>query len=237
LLGSVAFVLLIACVNVANLLLARAATRGREMALRVALGATRGRVIRQMLAESLLLSAAGGGVGLLLACWVLPMLVAISPGNIPRVAEINLDARVLVFTLCVAVLTGILFGLVPALKVSRVDLNEALKEGGRGSAAGFGRSRVRSLLVISEVALSLMLLVGAGLLIRSFIALLSTPPGYDPSRVLTATLDVSRMEYPEPDIFFQKVAAWSLRLRDARNHSPGRCPSPDRSRLTPTISA
>jgi putative ABC transport system permease protein len=206
LLVSVAFVLLIACVNVANLLLARAATRGREMALRTALGATRGRVVRQMLTESLLLSAAGGGVGLLVAFWVLPVLVAISPGNIPRVAEINLDARVLFFTLCVSILTGVLFGLVPALKVSRVELNQALKEGGRGSAGSLARSRVRSLLVISEVALSLMLLVGAGLLIRSFLTLLSTSPGYDPSRVLTATLDVSRTEYPEPEYFFQKVA-------------------------------
>ena len=205
LLVSVAFVLLIACVNVANLLLARAATRGREMALRTALGATRGRVVRQMLTESLLLSTLGGGAGLLVALWAIPILVAINPGNIPRAAEINLDARVLTFTFGISILTGVLFGLFPALKVSRPDLNEALKEGSRGSTGSLGRSRVRSLLVVSEVALSLVLLVGAGLLIRSFAALQGTPPGYDPSRVLTATLEVSRSEYPEPELFFQEV--------------------------------
>ncbi len=205
LLASVAFVLLIACANVANLLLARAATRGREMALRTALGATRGRIVRQMLTESLLLSAAGGAVGLLVALWALPLFVAAHPGNILRAAEVSLDARLLVFALGVSILTGLLFGLVPALKVSRLDLNGSLKEGGRGSAGSPTRNRVRSLLVVSEVALSLVLLVGAGLLIRSFVALLGVPPGYDPSRVMTATLDVTRAVYPEPERFFQQV--------------------------------
>ncbi|HKS29437.1 MAG TPA: ABC transporter permease, partial [Pyrinomonadaceae bacterium] len=205
LLVSVAFVLLIACVNVANLLLARAATRGREMALRMALGASRGRLVQQVLTESFLLSCAGGAIGLFVAFWLLPMLIAINPGNIPRVAEINMDARVLAFAFGISILTGVLFGLVPALKVSGVDLNEALKEGGRGSTGGLGRSRVRSLLVISEVALSLVLLVGAGLLIRSFVALLATPPGYDPSRVMTASIEVSRSDYPEPELFFHEV--------------------------------
>jgi putative ABC transport system permease protein len=177
------------------------------MALRAALGATRGRVVRQMLTESMLLSVAGGGVGLLMALWILPVLIAINPGHIPRMAEINLDARVLAFTLGVSILTGVLFGLVPALKVSRLDLNEALKEGGRGSAGSVGRSRVRSLLVVSEVALSLVLLVGAGLLIRSFVALLGTSPGYDPSRVLTVTMFASRSAYAGPERFFQEVAA------------------------------
>ena len=207
LLASVSFVLLIACANVANLLLARAAARGREMALRTALGATRGRIVRQMLTESLLLSAAGGAAGLLVASWALPLLVAADPGNIPRVSEIDLDPRVLAFALFVSLLTGVLFGLAPALKVSRPDLNKSLKGGGRGSAGGPARSRVRSLLIVSEVALSLVLLVGAGLLIRSFVALLGTPPGYDPSQVLTATLDVSRAVYPEPERFFQQVGA------------------------------
>jgi len=135
------------------------------------------------------------------------VLIAINPGNIPRVAEINLDVRVLVFTLGVSILTGLFFGLVPALKVSRFDLNEMLREGGRGSAGSLGRSRMRTLLVVSEIALSLVLLVGAGLLIRSFVALLSTPPGYDPSRVLTATLEVPPSEDTESELFFQQVAA------------------------------
>ncbi|HEY6659826.1 MAG TPA: ABC transporter permease, partial [Pyrinomonadaceae bacterium] len=207
LLVSVGFVLMIACVNVANLLLARAATQVREMALRTALGATRGRVVRQMLTESLLLSVAGGGLGLVLAFSVMPVLIAINPGNIPRVTEINVDIRVLIFTLGVSILTGVFFGLVPAVRVSRLDLNEMLKEGGRGSAGSRGRSKTRSLLVTAEIALSLVLLVGAGLLIRSFVALLATPPGYDPSRVLTATLEVPPSEHIEPELFFQQVTA------------------------------
>ena len=205
LLASVAFVLLIACANVANLLLARAATRGREMALRTALGATRGRIVRQVLTESLLLSATGGVVGLLVALWALPLLVSVNPGNIPRVAEVSLDWRLFSFAVGVSVLTGVLFGMAPASKVARLNLNESLKEGGRGSSGGPGRNRVRSLLVVSEVALSLVLLVGAGLLIRSFAALLATPPGYDPSRVLTVTLDTPLGAYAERERFFQQV--------------------------------
>jgi putative ABC transport system permease protein len=207
LLVSVGFVLLIACVNVANLLLARAATQVRQFALRTALGASRGRVVRQMVTESLLLSVAGGIIGLVVAFWVMPVLIAINPGNIPRVSEINLDLQVLVFTVGVSILTGLFFGLVPALKVSRLDLNEILKEGGRSSAGSLGRSRMRTLLVVSEIALSLLLLVGAGLLIRSFIALLSTPPGYDPSRVLTATLELPPSEHMQSELFFQQVSA------------------------------
>jgi putative ABC transport system permease protein len=206
LLVSVGFVLMIACVNVANLLLARAATQVREIALRTALGASRRRVIRQMVTESLLLSTAGGGLGLVVAFCVMPLLIAINPGNIPRVSEIHLDVRVLVFTLGVSILTGLFFGLAPALKVSRLDLNDTLKEGGRSSAGSLGRSRMRTLLVVSEIALSLVLLVGAGLLIRSFVALLATPPGYDPSRVLTATLEVPPSEHTAPELFFQQVA-------------------------------
>ena len=205
LLASVALVLLIACANVANLLLARAAARVRELALRTALGATRGRIVRQVLAEGLLLSIAGGTVGLLIALWAMPLLVAAHPGNIPRVAEVSLDLRLLAFSLGVSVLTGVLFGMAPALKVSKLDLNGSLKEGGRGSAGSRAGNHVRSLLVVSEVALSLVLLVGAGLLIRSFVALLGTPAGYDPSRLLTATLDVSRAAQPQPERFFEQV--------------------------------
>ena len=207
LLGAVGFVLLIACANVANLLLARASSRGKEMAVRTALGATRARVVRQLLTESLLLSLIGGAAGLLLALWAVPALTAASPGNIPRVSEVSLDLRVLVFTLAISVLTGLLFGLAPALRASSPDLYGSLKEGGRGATAGATRSRVRSLLVVSEVALSLVLLIGAGLLLRSFVALLSTPPGYDPSNTLTASVSVSRAAYPEPEKFFQEVIA------------------------------
>jgi putative ABC transport system permease protein len=207
LLGAVGFVLLIACANVANLLLARATTRQKEIAIRTALGASRGRIVRQLLTESILLSLIGGGLGLLLARWGVKLIVAISPNSIPRSREIDLDGRVLAFTIGVSLLTGIIFGLVPALQSSKPDLNETLKDAGRGST---GRRHVfRSGLVVSEVALTLMLLIGAGLMIRSFYRLQQVDPGFNHERLLTFNVSLPQKKYPEVQqkvSFFEQLA-------------------------------
>jgi putative ABC transport system permease protein len=197
LLGAVGFVLLIACANVANLLLARAAARQKEIAIRTALGAGRLRLIRQLLTESILLALVGGAFGLLLAHGEIRLLRSLNPANIPRLSEIDIDGRVLGFTFLIAILTGIIFGLAPALQASKTDLNETLKEGARGSTGGINRQRVRSLLVISEVALTVLLLIGAGLMIKSFISLQKVNPGFNPDNTLTMMVNLPASKYSD----------------------------------------
>lgn len=207
-LGAVSFVLLIACANVAHMLLARAAARRKELALRTALGASRARVMRQLLIESLLLSLLGGGAGLLLALAGIRALVTLAPAGIPRIETIGLDARALLFLLTISLLAGVGFGLVPALRASATDLNDALKEGGRGSTEGIRRNRFRSVLMASEFALALMLLVGAGLMIRSFIALRAIDPGFDPHNLLTMVVPVAGSREAAPErraIFYEEL--------------------------------
>ena len=220
-LGAVGLVLLIACANVANLLLARAAARQKEVAIRMALGASRRRIASQLLTESVLLSLAGGAIGLLLASWGMSLLVAYGPADVPRLRDISLDRYVLFFTFSVAMLTGLLFGLVPALNASKPNPVKMLKETGRGSSHG-GRNRMRSLLIVSEVALSLMLLVGAGLLINSFWRLLQTDAGFDPKGVLTMDIPLTRTTYTKPEqrsAAFQQLIARMKALPGVRDVS------------------
>ena len=199
LLGAVGFVLLIACANVANLQLARASVRVREIAIRAAIGASRWRLVRQLLTESILLGAGGGVLGLILGFAGVRALVRLNPGNIPRIgldgAGITVDGRVLAFTLLVSVLTGILFGLVPALQVSRADLHSTVKESGSRAGASVRQNRSRAILVMVEMALAIVLLVGAGLLIRTFSALRNVAPGFDANSVLTLETSLTGGRY------------------------------------------
>jgi predicted permease len=205
LLGAVGFVLLIACANVANLLLARSTGRSREFAIRAALGASAGRVIRQLLTESVLLALTGAGIGLLLAKWGTQAMIAAMPASLPRVEEIGIDPRVLLFTLGIAVLTGIVFGLVPALKSLQTDLHDTLKEGGRGgSGARHGAQRT---FVAFEMAMALVLLIGAGLMLRSLGALWSINPGFDPHNALAFSLSLTSTEEKTADQLRAKYLA------------------------------
>ena len=196
LLGAVTLVLLIACANVANLQLARATYRQREIAVRTALGASRFRIIRQLLTESVLLSIVSGAVGLALSIWLTRLLVSISPPNSPRFEEIGMDFRVFGFAFAVAFVTGVVFGLVPAIQTSKIDLNQTLKESGR-SGSQARRNRIGSALMVSEIALSFMLLVGAGLLIKSFLRLREVNPGFNPSNMLTMRVSLPAGKYQQ----------------------------------------
>ncbi len=195
--AAVTFVLLIACANFANLLLARAAERQREFVIRGALGAGRWRLMRQMLTESLLLSLAGGAAAIVLAFWATSLLVSFKPENLPRVAEIGVDGRVLGFTLGISVLTGLIFGLVPAWTASRGQVGDALKEGGRSSTAGSARQRLRSAFVVVELAVALVLLVGAGLLVKTFWNLRSVDPGFNPENLVTMRVELPETRYAD----------------------------------------
>ena len=196
LLGAVTLVLLIACANLTIMLLARAASRQREMAIRVALGASLKRMLRQLLTESVLVSILGGTAGVLLAIWAIDLLRMIGAQTVPRLREVNLDLSVLAMTLGVAVVTGILFGLVPAVVSAKPELTEALKEGGRGSTGGAHRNRLRNALIVAETVLALVLLIGAGLLVKSFVRLQNVSPGFNPHNVLTAEISLPVEKYP-----------------------------------------
>ncbi|MCW5971022.1 MAG: ABC transporter permease [Blastocatellales bacterium] len=252
LLAAVGFVLLIACANVANLLLARAATRSREIAVRSALGAGRGRIIRQLLTESLILAITGGAVGVLLAWWGVDLLVKLGPENLPRLSEVRLDSRVLGFTFSLSILTGIVFGLAPAIYASRLDLSEMLKEGSRTGPGGKRANIVRSAFVVTELAFALLLLVGAGLMIRSFARIQNVDPGFRTDRLLTLQLRLPRTKYPDGaqvNAFYQQLherlaalpgvdgasATTSILLPQLANSSgfviEGRAPDPQEQRL------
>jgi putative ABC transport system permease protein len=210
LLVAVSLVLLIACANVANLFLARAASREREIAIRSALGATRSHIVRQLLAETLLLALLGGAAGLVFAWWCRDALVALGPADLPRLDEIRVNGVVVAFTLGIATLTSIIFGLVPALQASRPEVERSLKEGSRGTSAGSRSTRLRSAFVVAQIALSLVLLVGAGLLIRSFSELRSVHPGFDPNGVATFWQALPKARYGEVDQqiqFLDKIIA------------------------------
>jgi putative ABC transport system permease protein len=216
-LGAVGFVLLIACANVANLLLARALSRETELAVRTALGAGRGRLIRQLLTESLLLAAAGGAAGFLLGAWGSDFLVGLQPEGIPRLREVGIDQNVMMFTATVSMLTGLIFGAIPALQMTRGSLATALKEGGRGGVGSRGSVKMRGMLVVAEMALAVMLLAGAGLLIKSFARLQGVDPGFQPTRTLSFELSVPSSKYTDD----AQISTFYDRLIDRVHVLPG----------------
>ena len=228
LLGAVAFVLLITCANVAHMLLARAATRKKEVAVRAALGARRGRIIRQFLTESILLGGVGGAAGLALAVIGTRALIAMSPSNIPRVQTVSIDIHAALFLFTATILTSVGFGLVPALQASSVNVNDTLKEGGRGGSEGVHRNRLRSLLVVSEFALALMLLIGAGLMIRTFAALEAVDAGFNPHNVISMEVSVAGSKQADSgrrEIFYRQLiervrSLPGIQAAGAINHLP-----------------
>ncbi|MFL5494271.1 MAG: ABC transporter permease, partial [Gemmatimonadales bacterium] len=217
LLGAVGFVLLIACANIANLLLARAAARSHETAIRAAVGAGRGHIVRLALAESLVLAAAGGALGLFAAYWGVTGLVAIGPADVPRLAQARMDGTVLGFAVLVTLVSGLIFGIAPALRMAANFPHQALKEGGRARGSAGRRDRLRSTLVVVEIALALVLLTGAGLLIRTGIALNTVDPGFDPRNVLAARVSLPLAGYQEPE----RVQRAFLTLAEGLEHAPG----------------
>ena len=217
LMGAVGFLLLIACANVANLLLARAAARQQEIAVRTALGAGRWRLVRQFLTESVLLSLTGGVTGLLVGWWGVKLLIAFSPDNIRRLSEVTLSGPVFAFTSALAILTGVVFGLVPAVHAANPNLNESLKEGGRSATVGARSGRLRSALVVSEIALALVMLVGAGLMTRSFLRLQQVDPGFNPDRVVTALISLPATKYAEGP----QITAFYHQLLERVQDTPG----------------
>jgi predicted permease len=225
--GAVGLVLMIACANTANLLLARAANRTHEIAIRSALGATRARVVRQLLAEALALSLAGAALGTGVASWALSGILKLYPSNLPRAAEIGIDHRVLFFTVALAIVTGVVFGIVPALQVSKPNLTEAMRESSRSTTVGAGHHRLRSGLVIAETALGMMLLVGAGLLIRSFDRLSRVDLGLNPDHVLTGNFNLSDTRYnPDQQDRFINDLLQRLRALPGVTHAAGSIPLP-----------
>jgi putative ABC transport system permease protein len=217
LLTAVGFVLLIACANVANLLLARSATREKEIAVRASLGAGRRRIARQLLSESLLLAVIGGAMGLLLAYWLVDLLVSFSPQGTPRLDEIGMDRRVLGYTMAITILTGLLFGAAPVWQLFKADLNQSLRDGGKGLQVARSGRRALSALVVAETALALTLLAGAGLLVRSFIRLQRVDPGFNPRNVLTAVVTLPQAVYPERN----QIAPFYSRLLERVRTLPG----------------
>jgi putative ABC transport system permease protein len=215
--GAVGLVLLIACANVANLMLARVASREREVTIRAALGATRRRLVRQLLTESVLLALAGGALGLVLAVWGVRGLQALEPGTIPRLDEIGVNGRAFVFALALSVATGLLFGFVPAIRVLRYDLRAGLGETGRALSGHRAAGRTRALLVLAEVALACVLLVGAALLLRSFVRLQRVDPGFTSRAILTARLTLPRSRYDDPS----RQAAFADELLEGVRNLPG----------------